>query len=127
MTMRFWLRHRRTLAAWGVFAFVFAQVLGLAHGTLHAPGLETLVAQAAAAPHDDHGHEHAHGHGLFDGHAAGDAECRLLDQAGHADGLRLATFALPPHGAAQAPAAVPARPAEPAFVAAYAARAPPRG
>lgn len=122
MTLRFWLRHRRTLAAWGVVALVFAQALGLAHRTLHAPALDSPVASAAAAPHGDD-----HGHGLFDGHAAGDAECRLLDQAGHADGLLLAAPALPPHGPAPAPAAVPVRSAAPAFVAAYAARAPPRG
>lgn len=119
MTMRLCLHHRRTLAVWAVVALVFAQVLGLAHGTLHAPGRDA-AAHAAEAPG-------AHGHGAFDGHAAGDAECRLLDQLAHADGLALTALALPPHGAAQAAAAVPSRPAEPVFFAAYAARAPPRG
>ncbi len=130
MTTRFWLRHRRTLAAWGVVALVFAQALGLVHGTLHAAGFGPAVAQAAAAAPaaaQAAARPDAHGHGLFDGHAAGGAECRLYDQLGHADGLAFACPVLPPHGAAQPPAPVPARPAEPVFFAAYAARAPPRG
>lgn len=123
MTLRFWLRHRRTLAAWGVVALVFAQVLGLAHGTLHAAGSGPAhAASGAPAVGAD-----PHGHGLFEGHAAGDAECRLLDQLGHADGLAWAAPALAPQGTAPRVAAAPPRSAEPVFFAAYAARAPPRG
>lgn len=85
------MRTRRR-AAWLALALalLLAQALGHWHRVAHA------LPSAAAHDHD-HGHSHGHGHGhAFDDHAAGDAECRLLDQLGQTEGL---AWALPPRPA----------------------------
>ncbi len=94
-----------------VLLLLAAQAAGLAHRVAHAPG----AAQAAA-----HGHFAAV-------HDEGSAECRLIDQLAHADGLcgdaPAATAAAVggTSAAVLAPRVVAAGPA-----AAYLARAPPR-
>jgi len=78
------------------------------------------IAHSAPSAHS------AHSHSLFDGHAPGDAECRLLD-ALWADGIApVATAALPPRPSTEAPATASGPAAPPHPVAAYLARAPPR-
>jgi hypothetical protein len=87
-----------------------AQGLGLAHRALHGGSAQGQVASA-----------------WLDEHEAGSADCRLIDQLGHAD-LAVGTQALAPclPTAAAAPAARVGAvlPATPAL--AYSARAPPQ-
>ena len=102
--------------AWGLAAaLLLAQALGLAHRAWHAPGLHAAAATAAAQAD-------------FTGHAAGDADCRLVDALAAADALPGAGTAVPP--------ALPAAPPRVARVIAgvevrtcapYLARAPPQG
>jgi hypothetical protein len=105
------LRHRHATAWVLALALLAAQALGLAHSVAHAPGLASVAAVA-----DEH----------FDGHHAGDAECRLIDQLAHADALVAGALLLPPALPAvlSAPALPPAHTV--AFAAGYLARAPPR-
>lgn len=106
----------RPLHAWLLAALLLAaQALGLAHHIRHAPGLGAAATTVAAAPPD-----------WADGHAAGSAECRLVDQLAHADGLCDATWAAAPAApASPAPAAVPTPAPRAGSAAAYRARAPP--
>jgi hypothetical protein len=87
------------------FVLLAAQGLGLAH----------RIAHASAAPASAPRHAEGVASDWFDAHAAGGAECRLLDQAFGADGL---------HGGT--PACAPVRPLdvteEPRDAAAKAAR-----
>lgn len=123
---------------WGLaLALLAAQMLGLAHRVTHggpadhgpAPStfstFSAVSAVSAVSTVSTVSAESAHRHGLFDGHAPGDAECRLLD-ALCADGTTpVAVAALPPRPSTEAPATAqgPAAPRHP--VAAYLARAPP--
>ena len=114
------MTHRKRLAptllqAWLLAGLLLAaQALGLAHRVAHGGGAGTAPAVSAKA--------------FADGHEAGSAECRLIDQlaqgdllCGDAPALPLPLFvqAAPPLAA---PASLPALPAG-----AYQARAPPRG
>jgi hypothetical protein len=85
---------RRRIAAFAaLLALLAAQALGLAHRVAHSdapPG----VSAAAGGQHDhaDHdGHDHSPALtalALFDHHHdEGSPECRLIDQAGHADAV----------------------------------------
>lgn len=111
--------NRKRLAPTRVQAWLLAglllaaQALGLAHRVAHGGGAATPAVSAKA---------------FVDGHEAGSAECRLVDQlaqgdllCGSAAALPLPLFArsTPP---AAAPASLPAR-----LAGAYQARAPPRG
>lgn len=119
------MKHRwRTLtrqgAAWAwalAAALLFAQGLGQLHRVQHAAGLHAEAAAGAAE-----------GHGHFDGHAAGDGQCRLLDALAAADLLPGLPGSVPPLPPAQPPrvASVPAGVAAPGQ-SPYEARAPPRG
>lgn len=115
------LLPRRRALAWALAcALLLAQVLGLAHGVRHAPGLAAAVAladRADASPADA-----AHGD-----HRAGDAECRLLDQLAHADALLPPSLVLPPPPPTTAVVAHAPVVRAAAFATAYQARAPPRG
>ncbi len=135
------LRAQPALRAWHAWLLaallLAAQALGLAHRIEHAPGSAAglraawalgsvgLAAAANAAPAPVDGASQA-GQGL-DGHQAGDAQCRLVDQLGHADVLC--------GGAWEAPALPPAHRQLPVgadsvamrpLPAAYQARAPPQ-
>lgn len=88
------LRRRKPdlLQVWWLLALLLAaQAFGIAHRVQHAPGLSAaLVAVAAAAKGTATAtaapagvERHHHRHGL--GHEADSAECRLVDQLGHAD------------------------------------------
>ncbi|KPG00291.1 hypothetical protein IP87_02760, partial [beta proteobacterium AAP121] len=113
-------------AAWLLAALLLlAQGLGLVHGIAHgvahgmahgvpqapahaAAGLPAHGVAAAAPVCEEAGHGHAHAAAPADGwaaahahggaHEAGDAQCRLIDQLAHADGLWAADAApvLPP-------------------------------
>jgi hypothetical protein len=89
-----------------------AQGLGLAHHVLHGQSGQGGHAQAAV---------------WLDGHDDGSADCRLIDQLGHAD-LALGTQALPPGlpTCSSAPAVRADRVLRAAPAPAYQARAPPR-
>ena len=107
------------LRAWLLATLLLAaQAAGLAHRVLHAPGGPTGAGAAQGMSAASWGGTHE----------PGSADCRLVDQLAHADLLCGAAAALhlpPPAAAAVAavlPQALPARP-----VAAYLARAPPRG
>ena len=106
-------------AAWLALALalLLAQALGHWHRVAHALPLP----QAPAHGHADH---HAH---PFDDHAAGDAECRLLDSLSQADGLAWALPPLPAPGLAPCPAAQALREARLAPSWRQRARGPPRG
>jgi hypothetical protein len=77
---------RRRIAAFAAaLALLAAQAFGLAHRVAH--GAEPAVAHAHEAAECEHGHGLGHGlTALFDRHHdEGSVECRLIDQAGHAD------------------------------------------
>jgi hypothetical protein len=105
-----------------VLALLWAQLLGLAHGVLHAHDVHTPA--AAVAQDDGHGHE---AHGLLAqllAHASGDSECRLYDQLGQGGPASSPALA--------SPTALPLLPAwvvlqalQPRPCVAFAARAPP--
>ena len=67
---------QRPLAAWLVCALLLAQMLGLAHRVAHAGGQPTDTASAPQWRVSS----------LFDAHHDA-ADCRLFDQASHADAL----------------------------------------
>ncbi|MES2508565.1 MAG: hypothetical protein V4625_01480 [Pseudomonadota bacterium] len=85
----------RTIVWILTLALLFAQTLGLMHGTLHGAGYApsgaiTSLAKAGSG-HPDHGSVAA----LFSSHAS-DADCRLYDQASHGSAaLHVASLALP--------------------------------
>jgi hypothetical protein len=136
-------------ALWLCTVLLCAQWLGQAHAVAHGVGSgagHTLAvhaqadgvpaAQGFAPAFDDthsghdlglaHDNHHAPGLNLADGHEAGGAECRLVDQLGHAD---LLWSAQAPAGQTEhrgpAPQAWAAAPRAAAPAAAYQARAPP--
>jgi hypothetical protein len=126
----------RPMLAWLMAALLLvAQGLGLAHRVAHAPGLGQAVAGVAAPGHAQgrdqaHAHAHAHAHATTrwaDGHEADTAECRLIDELAHADGLCDVVWAT-----ARAPqssevvAAAPAVAPRVGSASAYLARAPPQ-
>jgi hypothetical protein len=106
-------------ALWVALALLCAQGLGVWHRTAHAlpagpgqfqaqshSGLQSGFHDHDHDPVPAHAHEHAHGTtAAFDGHEAGDVECRLFDQLLHADGLTAAAPSLLAFGAADSPAA----------------------
>ncbi len=128
------LRARPAFCGWQAWLLaallLAAQALGLAHRIEHGPGHSAghsagqqavlgLAPVGAALP--DHG-EAAAGE-----HQAGDAQCRLVDQLGHADALCAAAWDAPALG--PVPGQVPAPAARVALLpqpAAYQARAPPQ-
>ena len=130
---------------WGLaLALLAAQALGLAHrmahggpaghgpafSAVHSVGAECAHSarncHSGHSGHSGHSAPSAHGHGLFDGHAPGDAECRLLDPL-WADGIApVATAALPPRPSTEALATASGHAAPRRPFAAYRARAPPR-
>ncbi len=74
-------------------ALLFAQTLGLMHGTLHGPGVGSAKAVhlKVGAVHAEHGAVDS----LFASHAS-DADCRLYDQASHGSAaLHVASLVLP--------------------------------
>lgn len=77
-------------------ALLFAQTLGLMHGTLHGPGSAGPTASLVRV--DGGGRAHAdHGSivSLFSSHAS-DADCRLYDQASHGSAApHVASLVLP--------------------------------
>jgi hypothetical protein len=130
-------------ALWLCAALLAAQWLGHAHAVAHglAAGAALTAASHAQADctpaaqgfapafhvaHHDHDHDHSPGLSLADGHEAGGAECRLVDQLGHADLLWSAQV---PAGQLQhrgpAPQTGAAAPRAAAPAAGYQARAPP--
>lgn len=125
------LPHSRPLQAWLLAALLLlAQGWGLAHRVAHAPGLGR-AGVADAAPGRVHGQVDGHAHAQAavswaTGHEAGTAECRLIDQLAHADGLCADVWA-----AAPAPQLTEANDAAPppapraGSASAYLARAPP--
>jgi hypothetical protein len=119
-------------AALLALALVAVQALGLAHRVAHGP-LHSSRAEAHAGVHAGvhaTGNEaHAHGEptSLFGAHEEGGVECRLFDQAVHADALKAAAWqAWPPRVPAPTPVWAPAIGAE-ARTHAYLARGPPPG
>lgn len=87
-----------------------AQGLGLAHHAVHG-----------------HGGEAAHAAAWLDGHDDGSADCRLIDQLGHADlafGATPAVVGVPAGAAAPANGAAASQGQAPSL--AYQARAPPQ-
>lgn len=112
-------RWRLPLHAWLLASLLLlAQGLGLAHGMAHGLELGSQHPVVVAHAHDsawDHDHE------------AGSAECRLVDQLGHADGLS-GVWVLPVDVlvSAAAPAAAGQSTPRPTPAASYRARAPPR-
>ena len=122
--------------AWLLAALLLtAQALGLAHRIEHAPGsaqrLHALgvAAQggtAAAGAAWSAAGQGSDTHGMA-AHQAGDADCRLVDQLAHADGLADAAAGLPAVLPTPVLALTPAAPvAVPPLPAAYQARAPPQ-
>ncbi len=108
-----------------LICFVLAQALGLAHRVEHG---WAQAAHDAGTPH--HGQQLAEAQHLgadrWSGHAAGSAECRLLDQVGSADAPCTVPAALPAPRPAAAPQPRPPRAIGAAPTpAAYEARAPP--
>ncbi len=107
--MRAWLLATLLLAA---------QAAGLAHRVLHAPGMPAGANTAQAVSAASWGGKHL----------PGSSDCRLIDQAAHADllcGAIIAPAALPTVTAAvvaELPQALPR-----VAAAVYLARAPPRG
>ena len=85
---------RRLLAAWLVCALLLAQMLGLAHRITHAGGPSSVAL----------GSPGLHASSLFDTHHD-DADCRLFDQAAHADapGVEQPSLADSPQPCARAP------------------------
>lgn len=78
--------RRQATAFVAGLALLCAQALGLAHAVAHPQAGGPLAADAHA---HGHGHDHgAHAQGLFDAqHEEGSAQCQLLDQLSHGDGL----------------------------------------
>ena len=78
---------RRLAALAAALALLCAQALGLAHRVAHGDA----PPRAVAAVQHDHNHDHDHAPGLaalFDHqHDEGSPECRLIDQASHADAV----------------------------------------
>lgn len=108
---------RGLLAALLTLALLAAQALGLSHRVAH--GLPHAVLSGVVAPAE------GQGPALFDAHESGGVECRLLDQATHADALTAAPSpALPPRVPAPLPVGAGAYPAVRAAHA-YLARGPP--
>ncbi|HMO46026.1 MAG TPA: hypothetical protein PKB14_08350 [Rubrivivax sp.] len=105
---------RRPLAAWLVCAMLLAQMLGLAHRIAHAGG---PPAGTASAPE-------LHVSSLFDTHHDA-ADCRLFDQASHADAPGCEWAPMPSSAQPQAPAPWPPQPDAAAAHGAYLARGPP--
>lgn len=103
-----------------------AQALGLAHRIEHAPG-HPAGQQAVLGLASVGAGLHSHGEPAAGEHQAGDAQCRLVDQLGHADALCAAAWDAPAlgpvPGQAPSPAARVALLPQPA---AYQARAPPQ-
>jgi hypothetical protein len=88
--------HRRRIAALtAALALLAAQAFGLAHRVAHGAEPAAAPAHVSAPEVCDHAHEPGQGlAALFDHHHdEGSVECRLIDQAGHADVLP--TGALP--------------------------------
>ncbi len=108
----------KPLQAWLLALLLLAaQALGLAHRIQHAPGPGAAPAAAAVA---------AAPASWADGHDAGGAECRLIDQLAHADGLCDATWAAAPvPPATEAHEAAPTVAPRAGSASAYLARAPP--
>ena len=114
---------------------LLAQALGLAHGVAHArwgPAQGSLLSAPSALPGLQAGPVQAPP-GDFapatwrGSHQAGDVECRLIDQLGHADAQAPGLQAwLPPAPDAQPVPALPAVVLRSRPAAAYRARAPPR-
>lgn len=114
---------------------LLAQALGLAHGVAHArwgPAQGSLPSAPSALPGLQAGPVQAPP-GDFaaatwrGSHQAGDVECRLIDQLGHADAQAPGLQAwLPPAPAAQPVPVMPAVALRSWPAAAYRARAPPR-
>lgn len=105
-----------------VLALLWAQLLGLAHGVLHAHGVHAPIAAVA----HDHGHDHE-AHGLLAqllAHASGDSECRLYDQLGHGGPVAASHIAIP-SVLPLLPAWVVLQALQPRPCVAFAARAPP--
>lgn len=105
-----------------VLALLWAQLLGLAHGVLHA---HDVHAPSTAVAQDD-GHGHA-AHGLLAqllAHASGDSECRLYDQLGHGGPVAASHIAIP-SALPLLPAWVVLQALQPRPCVAFAARAPP--
>lgn len=118
----------KPVQAWLLAALLLvAQGLGLAHRVAHAPGLGQAGVSASARAHF-HGHAQAGAPAAWaDGHEADTADCRLIDQLAHADGLSAADGATAPapQSSVVAAAACAAAPSA-GSASAYLARAPPR-
>lgn len=129
MTRRRPLPGPTALQAWLLAALLLvAQGLGLAHRVAHAPGLGHGGATLAAVSTSAKGHADGQAKASWAaGHEADSAECRLIDQLAHGDGL-----CSTPWAAAAAPQAGETRAAAPApapragSASAYFARAPPQ-
>ncbi len=107
-----------------VLALLWAQLLGLAHGVLHAHDVHTPAAAVAQDDGHDHGHE---AHGLLAqllAHASGDSECRLYDQLGHGGPVTAPDIAIS-SALPLLPAWVVLQALQPRPCVAFAARAPP--
>jgi hypothetical protein len=116
-----WRRPR--WLAWGlVLALLAAQTIGLAHRVAHGDEGRAAVLAGDHGPHDA---AEADG-GLFDDHTAGGNECRLLDQAAHADALVAAAAPPPLIEAAALPRVAATAAPRARRVVAYQARGPPR-
>lgn len=113
--------HALVLAA----LLLAAQGLGLAHRAVHGQGGGgPQAAHAADAGHAVHG---GHAAAWLDGHDDGSANCRLIDQLGHADlafGTPLGLLDAPAGAAAVPGCTTPAQGRTPSR--AYQARAPPQ-
>ncbi|MBL8345572.1 MAG: hypothetical protein JNN03_09020 [Rubrivivax sp.] len=117
-------------AALLALALVAVQALGLAHRVAHGP-LHSAKAEAHAGVHagvhatGSEAHAHGEPTSLFGAHEEGGVECRLFDQAVHADALKAAAWqAWPPRVPAPMVACAPASGAG-ARAHAYFARGPP--
>lgn len=115
-------------AALLALALVAVQALGLAHRVAHGPP-HSGKAEARAGVHATGNGAHAHGEpaSLFGAHEDGGVECRLFEQAVHADALKAEAWqAWPPRVPAPMVACAPASGAG-ALAHAYFARGPPAG
>ena len=91
--MTSWSRPSTRPLVWFLtLALLFAQTLGLMHGTVHGSGSAAAVSVAKAErAHASHGVIDS----LFSSHTS-DADCRLYDQASHGSAaLHVASLALP--------------------------------
>lgn len=105
-----------------VLALLWAQLLGLAHGVLHAQDVRAPV--TAVAQDDGHGHEAQGPLAQLLAHASGDSECRLYDQLGHGGPVAAPHIAVP-SALPLLPAWVVLQALQPRPCVAFAARAPP--